>query len=166
MTATADRQLTGAPPSPWLRGLRAYLGTIAVGNLAWETLHLPLYTIWRTGTAGEQAFAVVHCTLGDVLIALSTLMFALIAAGADGWPARRFWPVVIVTIAGGMGYTVFSEWRNVVVGAAWAYSDWMPVVRLSGLTIGLSPLLQWIVLPAAAFLITRGLTIQNKGSPP
>jgi hypothetical protein len=34
---------------------------IALANFAWEMLYLPLYTIWTTGTLGEQAFAVAHC---------------------------------------------------------------------------------------------------------
>jgi hypothetical protein len=142
----------------WLQGLRAYLGVMAIGNLVWETLHLPLYTIWTTGTAREQAFAVVHCTLGDLLIALSALTLALVFAGDPDWPRQRFWQVAILTIAFGAGYTVFSEWLNVVVRASWAYSDRMPVITRFGLAIGLSPLLQWIVVPAAAFMITRGQT--------
>jgi hypothetical protein len=153
----------GERPVPWLRGLRVYVATMAGGSLVWESLHLPLYSIWRTGSAAEQAFAAIHCTLGDVLIALSALMLALIAAGNDGWPVRRFWSVAFITIVSGLGYTVFSEWRNVVVRASWAYSDWMPVVPLFGLRIGLSPLLQWIVLPATAFAITRGATIERNG---
>src|SRR6266478_1886264 len=78
--------------SAWLLGLRVYLGVILVGNLIWETLHLPLYTIWTTGTLWEQAFAVVHCTFGDLLIAVSTLTLPSssleITAGRDaafGW---------------------------------------------------------------------------------
>jgi hypothetical protein len=58
-------------------GLRVYLGLVLVGNLTWEILHLPLYTIWTTGSMQEVAFAVVHCTLGDLLIAIGTLTFAL-----------------------------------------------------------------------------------------
>jgi hypothetical protein len=34
----------------------------------------------------------------------------------------------------------------------------MPVISIAGLSIGLSPLLQWIVVPAAAFAITKGRT--------
>ncbi len=60
--------------SSWLRALRAYLGIMAIGNLGWEFLQLPFYTIWKLGTARDQAFAAVHCWLGDILIALSTLM--------------------------------------------------------------------------------------------
>ncbi len=140
------------------RSLRAYLGLSLVGNLTWEVLQLPLYTIWTAGSVREQAFAVVHCTLGDLLIAVSTLTIALIIAGHHAWPHERFWPVAILTVAFGVGYTAFSEWLNVVVRASWAYSDWMPVVTVLGQRIGLSPLLQWIVVPAIAFACTKRWT--------
>ena len=142
----------------WLSGLRAYLGLILIGNLIWETLHLPLYTIWTTGSLREQAFAVFHGTLGDLLIALSTLVLALILVGDHAWPRGRFWPVAILTTIFGLGYTVFSEWLNVVVRASWAYSEWMPVIALAGQKFGLSPLLQWIVVPAMAFAFSRWVT--------
>ena len=161
MTPMAARQAPGQAPAVWLRSLRVYLGAMAVGNLVWETLHIPLYTIWRTGTAREQAVAVIHCALGDILIALSTLVFALVLVGEDAWPARRFWPVVAITIVCGAAYTIFSEWLNIVVRKAWAYSDLMPVISLSGFHIGLSPLLQWIALPAIALAIIRNTTAKS-----
>ncbi len=160
MTGSAD------PSSAWLHGLRLYLGAMAVGNLIWEVLQLPLYTIWDTGTSREQVFAVAHCTLGDLLIALATLILALVIAGHPGWPRSRFWPVAVLTIAFGAAYAVFSEWLNMVVRAAWAYSDRMPSVSLLGTTMGLSPLLQWIVVPAAAFRIARGMTLKYSDGGP
>jgi hypothetical protein len=158
MTAFGYKPRTSQTSSVWLHGLRVYLGLMAVGNLIWEVLQLPLYTIWQTGTLREQAFAVAHCTLGDLLIALSALALALILAGSERWPRERFRPVAILTILFGIAYTVFSEWLNVVVRASWAYSEWMPVLSAFGARIGLSPLLQWVVVPAAAFKIMRGLT--------
>ena len=141
--------------SPWLSGFRIYLVLILIGNLLWEIAHLPLYTIWRSGSRSDIAFAVFHCTLGDLLIALSSLVGALLIAGNDAWPRSRFRPVALLTIIAGIGYTVFSEWLNVVVRASWAYSEWMPVIALAGQKFGLSPLLQWIIVPAAAFAFTK-----------
>ena len=143
-----------APSSNWLSAYRIYLGSSAIGHLIWEILQLPLYTIW-TAQFRDQVFAVLHCTLGDILIALSALVAALIAAANPIWPRDRFWRVAAVTILFGTGYTIFSEWLNVVVRASWAYSEWMPVVSVFGLHIGLSPLFQWLVIPATAFIITR-----------
>ena len=140
----------GQIASGWLRGLRIYLAVILAGNLVWEVLHLPLYTIWQTGSLREQAFAVLHCTLGDLLIATTSLVLALLLAGDAAWPVRRAWPVAALTILFGVSYTIYSEWLNVSVRAAWAYSEWMPVIAIGKHHIGLSPLLQWIVLPAAA----------------
>jgi hypothetical protein len=60
------------------------------------------------------------------------------------------------------GYTVFSEWLNIVVRASWDYSERMPVVSALGLRVGVSPLLQWIVVPSAAFAITKALTGKHK----
>src|SRR5713226_4672074 len=117
----------------WLLGLRVYLGVIFVGSLIWEVLHLPLYTIWTAGALREQAFAAGHCSLGDLLIAASTLTLALLLVGDRRWPRERFGPTAILTIAFGLVYTVFSEWLNVVARAAWAYSDWMPIVSIAGL---------------------------------
>ena len=72
--------MTSSPESTggdWLAAVRAYLGVTAVANLMWEAFHLPLYTIWTSGSLQEQAFAVLHCTAGDVLIALAALAVAL-----------------------------------------------------------------------------------------
>ena len=139
----------------WIRALRIYLTAVAVANLIWKTLQLPLYTIWQTGTLRTQAFAIVHCTIGDLVIALCALMVALIVFGDGEWPHRRFQPVAILAILLGLAYTVFSEWLNVVVRASWAYSERMPILRLPGFDIGVSPLLQWIVVPLAAFALVR-----------
>ncbi len=159
----AERQ---PPALVWLLGLRVYLAVILAGDLLWEVLHLPLYALWRTGTLREEAFAAGHCTLGDLLIAASALMLALLLAGDQRWPRERFWPTAILTIAFGLAYTAFSEWLNVFVRAAWAYSDWMPIVSVAGLKIGLSPLLQWIVVPGGAFAIVRWVTTRHEGGRP
>jgi hypothetical protein len=141
--------------SNWLTALRAYLATVAGADLVWETLHLPLYTLWRTGTVGEKFFAVVHCTFGDLLIALATLALALILVGHRDWPARRFTQVAALTLFFGLGYTIFSEWLNVIVRKSWAYSSLMPVISAFGLTVGVSPLLQWIGVPSLALYMAR-----------
>jgi hypothetical protein len=141
---------------------RAWLGqyALAVGclSLTWETLQLPLYTIWRKGTVGEIAFAVVHCTLGDMLIAGAALTCALVLIG-KGWPARNFGRTVVVAIGLGIVYTTFSEWRNVVVLKTWAYSDLMPIIP--GSPVGLSPMLQWLFVPGAALVWSRWATMRS-----
>lgn len=146
----------------WHGALRRYLVAVAVGNLVWELLQMPLYTIWRTGSWGEIIFAAVHCTGGDILIALSSLTIALLLLGNSNWPTDRFRAVAALTILLGVLCTVFGEYLNVVIRAAWAYSDLMPVVSLFGFELGISPLLQWIAIPTAAFIaVHRGVARES-----
>src|SRR5438046_7946598 len=61
--------------APWYRDaatrsliLRRYLPWLAVLSLGWEIAQLPLYTLWNEAGPGYIAFAVAHCTIGDILI--------------------------------------------------------------------------------------------------
>lgn len=136
-------------PPHWLPMLRRYFAVILLGNLAWEAAQLPLYTLWVTSTWTEKAFAVAHCTAGDLLIAAAALLCALLAVGEARWPASGFVQVRAFAIIAGVVYTVFSEWLNISIRGSWAYSAPMPVVPILG--VGLSPLLQWIAVPCTAF---------------
>jgi len=132
---------------------------IAVSNLAWESAHLPLYTLWTDGETGDLVFAVVHCTAGDLMIAFATLCIALLLVGDIKCPKVRFNRVLGLTIILGIAYTTFSEWHNVSIRQSWAYSDLMPVVR--GIGTGLSPVAQWIFLPLFGILLVRKLFTRN-----
>jgi hypothetical protein len=142
----------------WLCALRFYLMSMGLANLLWESLQLPLYTIWQTAPVPGQVFAVLHCTAGDILIGLSALAFGLFIIGHEKWPKKHFLAVTLVTVFLGLAYTIFSEWLNVVVRASWAYSDLMPIVQVFGLRLGLSPLLQWLVIPMGSLMLAKALS--------
>ena len=125
-------------------------------NLAWEVAQLPLYTLWQDATLAFKAYAVVHCTLGDVLIGTSAFALALLVTRAGEPRAWRWGAIAALTVALGLGYTVFSEWMNTVVRDGWAYAPAMPTVRIGGLEVGLSSLAQWLVVPPLALLLARG----------
>ncbi len=136
-----------------------YLAVTAVANLVWETVQIPLYTIWRTGSPGEIAFAIVHCTAGDVLITGAALLLALLLAGRSAWPRSRDLRVISAATMLGIAYTVFSEWLNVSVRGSWTYDAMMPVVPPLG--TGLTPLLQWVIIPALAYMMALRTLIQT-----
>jgi hypothetical protein len=138
----------------WLDALRRYFAFTAIAHLTWEFAHLPLYTIWLTGTPGELAFAAVHCTGGDILITLSTIMLSLCLFGGGDWSRTQAWPVLTGAVVFGVAYTVFSEWLNIEVREAWAYRDLMPVIPV--IDAGLSPILQWIVIPTVGYVWATG----------
>lgn len=127
---------------PWLAGL----------NLAWEALQIPLYTIWTEASAGYVAFAVFHCTLGDILI--GTVSLALIL-GREGPIAQWRWRRIVgLMLLLGPGYTIFSEWLNTAL-FRWSYSELMPTLTIAGFELGVSPLLQWLVIPPLALHLAR-----------
>lgn len=143
--------MTALEPSSclhWLTTIQRYLLASAVGHLAWEMAQLPLYTIWRTGTTREIATAIAHCTLGDLSIALVTLSLALVAIGSPDWPTRRFVTVYATVVILSVGYTVYSEYVNTIVRQNWTYGPLMPTLPWIG--TGLSPLLQWLIVPSLA----------------
>lgn len=131
----------------WRAFLGRYIPATAIAHLLWEIAQLPLYTIWTEASRESIAFAVVHCTAGDVLIAASALLLAMCALAPRGFPERGLIRVAIAAMLIGVAYTVFSEWFNTTLRASWTYAPTMP--RLPGLGTGLAPFLQWLVLPPA-----------------
>ena len=137
----------------WLIVLRRYLIVSVSANLIWEFAQLPLYTIWQLGTPAEIVFAAVHCTGGDVLIAICSLIAALILTSKCDWPACGYVAVAVLAIIFGVSYAIFSEWLNTEVRHSWAYSELMPRLPLIG--TGLSSLIQWLLVPMSAFWLAR-----------
>jgi len=116
----------------------------------WEAAQLPLYTLWRTGTPREIAFALFHCSGGDVLITTATFAVATALAQHFRWPPFG-WRMVFTAIVLGAAYTIFSEWLNVEIRRSWSYTAAMPVLPWLG--TGLMPLLQWLIVPGLALAI-------------
>ena len=139
---------------------RRYLPALLLLNLLWELFQLPLYTIWREASPGYIAFAVAHCTAGDSLIGLASLGIALIASRAGPFVEWEWAKIAVTTTIVGASYTILSEWLNTSVRQAWQYSELMPTLEVGGLTIGLSPLAQWLVLPAIAVYLSRSYSFR------
>lgn len=72
-------------PAAWRFVLGRYLPVLAVLNLLWEIAQLPLYTLWTEAISIYIAYAVLHCTIGDVLI------------GSIGLSPQLQWIVVPIT---------------------------------------------------------------------
>ena len=148
-------------PIKWPLALRRYVALSLVLHLVWEVAQLPLFTI-ASQPWPQQAFAVLHCTLGDGMIAGLSLLVALAFLASSRWPEvglRRTW---LLTVALAVAYTIFSEWLNVSVRGSWSYGPLMPT--LPGLQTGLSPLLQWVIVPTLAlrFATKRLPWLQDK----
>ena len=70
-------------------GLTARLAAVFLApNLGWEIFEVPLYTIRWSEPWSRIVLALLHCTLGDLLIGAIAIAFAIGVTGG-GWPADR-----------------------------------------------------------------------------
>ncbi len=112
-------------------------------NLTWEIAHVRLYTIWAEADRLSIAWSLFHCTVGDVMIALAMFALAGVVLRRADWPVSRPWTGGAMVVIGAMAFTAWSEWYNVYRAGSWGYTTSMPML----FGIGLSPLLQWLILP-------------------
>jgi hypothetical protein len=148
------RHSFSVPGATWRFLALRYAPPLAVLSFLWEVSHLPLYTIAYEANFRAQAYAVLHCTAGDVLIGLTSLFLAALLFGRS-WPARGHGRVLVTAVVFGTGYTVFSEWLHTRITLAWQYTEAMPQLPLLG--TGLTPFLQWLVIPPVAYALALAL---------
>jgi len=152
MRSACAPSVCNSDTSPLVR-VALYIALAAIGHFAWEAAQLPLYTLWRAGTRHEIVTALIHCIGADILITTVTLAVAAALARQLRW--RAFGSRMIFTaIFLGVAYTILSEWLNVDIWRSWSYTPTMPVIPWIG--TGLTPLLQWVVVPGLAFAIVMG----------
>lgn len=85
------------------------------------------------------------------VIALAMFAMASIMLWRLDWPERHPWIGGGGIVIGAIAFTAWSEWYNVYRIGNWAYTASMPIV----FGIGLSPLLQWLVVPTAIVVAYR-----------
>jgi hypothetical protein len=129
-----------------VRAALAWTALLFALNLVWEIAQLPLYSLGPWAEWPAVAYAVLHCTAGDAGIALAAYLAAAMLTRRARWPSERPLAGLVVAWFVAASYTVWAEWQNVYVLRNWAYAAGMPTIA----GIGVSPLLQWILLPALA----------------
>ena len=127
-------------------------------NLAWEIAQLPYYQFPASVSDAHRAYYVFHCVAGDVIITTAIFLLTGLALSAPDWPSKRPWTGAAIVVLTGMGYTAFSEWRNVYELNAWSYTNAMPLV----FGIRVAPLLQWIFIPVATLCVYRWISARRK----
>lgn len=133
------------------------LATLAL-NLIWEVAHLPLYAFADGMGWLLIVYDVVHCTVGDVMIAFCIFLLTSLLLRDMGWIHRRPWTGAVLVAVLGVSYTAYSEWLNVYVRQSWAYSSMMPLV----FGLGVSPLVQWLLLPFGITQLSRRMASQTR----
>lgn len=118
-------------------------------NFVWEVLQLPLYK-----DAAYDLQHIAFCALASVVDALMVLLlylcFALINKKTFWAQDMGFRQVFILMLIGGIG-AIIAEIAYTSAGN-WAYADSMPMLQL--VNVGLSPVLQFLFLPALIFYVS------------
>lgn len=132
-------------------------------NFAWEVIQMPLYK--------DAAFDVQHiafCALASVADAIMVLLiyfgFALIYREPLWVQNLSLARISLLMFVGAIG-AIVAEMRHLSAGN-WAYDKSMPILR--GVDVGLSPVLQFMLLPALIYWLsyTMKKNIYKNGSLP
>lgn len=114
-------------------------------NLVWEFAQVPLFAGMPSAAHWHAILVCGRATLGDVLIALTSFWAVAASAHTRSWVLRPTARQLTGFVAAGVLITIVMEWLATQVLGRWTYAESMPVIPLLG--TGLSPLLQWVVVP-------------------
>ncbi len=117
-------------------------------NFAWEVIQGPLYKSF-TYSISHIAFCALASVADAIMVLLLYLGFALIYKDPLWAKGLTFQRVFILMVVGGIGASL-AEVRHLVADN-WAYDVSMPIIPAVG--VGLSPVIQFMVLPALIYYL-------------
>lgn len=119
-------------------------------HFAWEMGHASLFAPMDRLPFWQATAWCARAAGWDVVISAAAYFAAALAARRLAWVRLDAgWPCAIY-FAVGLAVTIAMERWAISVGR-WQYREAMPTAA----GIGLSPLLQWIVVPALILMVTR-----------
>lgn len=124
-------------------------------HLVWEFAQVPLFADMPSLGHWQAIRVCATATAGDAVIALISFWGVALVAGSRRWILRPSRGQLLGFLSIGILITVGMEWLSTQVLHRWAYGPAMPVVP--GLRVGLSPVLQWLVVPPVVIWFTRRL---------
>ena len=136
-----------------MRRLIAILLSAYAMHFAWEMAHASLFAPMDRLPFWQATAWCARAAAWDVAISVAAYLAAALAARRVLWihhPTR--WPYAIY-FAVGLAITIAIE-RWAIAEGRWQYREAMPTIA----GIGLTPVLQWIVIPAAMVGIVRWIT--------
>lgn len=122
-------------------------------HFVWEFVQVPTYAGMAEMPHWEGVKLCMSATFGDVGFALTAFWVASVAARSRDWILRPTRVPSVIFVAVGIVLTVGFEHYYTTISLRWTYSDLMPLVPPLG--TGLSPLLQWLVIPLLVIWLTR-----------
>jgi hypothetical protein len=124
-------------------------------NYAWEFLQVPLFDRMPQAAHWEAVKACSSAAAGDAVIALIAFWVVALVAGSRDW-------VILPKLSSVLGFSACGLLITLVIERlalarvrinGWSYSALMPVIPVLG--VGLSSLLQWVLLPPLVVWLVR-----------
>lgn len=122
-------------------------------HFVWEFVQVPTYAGMAELPHWDAIKLCISATFGDVAFALTAFWVASLAARRRDWVLRPTRLPTAIFVAVGIVLTVGFEYYYTNISLRWTYSELMPLVPPLG--TGLSPLLQWLVIPPLLVWLTR-----------
>ena len=124
-----------------------------LGHFVWEFVQVPTYTGMAEMAHWEAIKLCLSATFGDVGFALMAFWIASAVARSRDWILRPTRVPAAIFVAVGIILTIGFEYYYTNISLRWTYSELMPLAPPFG--TGLSPLLQWLVIPPLVVWLTR-----------
>lgn len=135
-----------------------------LGHFAWELLQAPLFSSLDSESHVSGVVICLRATIGDLGIALAAFWAAALAAGGRNWVVRPTPLSIAVFLGTGLIVTIGFEYLSTVALNRWAYAPKMP--RLPILGTGLTPVLQWLIIPSLVLWYLKRLAPRTTELPP
>ena len=121
-------------------------------NFFWEVVQTYFYTM-KDAPFNTMLYGWIHCTLGDVFLTLASFWVISVFNHSRRWFLKLSRLNFIGFVMFGIVATVISERVNVHLLRSWSYNELMPIILW--INVGLTPFLQWIVIPPTVILLVR-----------
>lgn len=121
-------------------------------NFAWELLQRPFFDGYVGGKTNLLGCFVA--SLGDVGLLAALYVVLWLATGDWDWASHMTLARCLLLASAGFIAATLVEWHG-LSNARWSYRLAMPLI--SGLDVGLVPVLQMVLVPGALVLINLGL---------
>lgn len=122
-------------------------------NLPWELWQIPLFKGVASLAHRDGVIMCIRAAMGDAVISLFAFWLVAVTARSRGWIQRPSVVTLAAFVAVGLVATVVLEYWATRIGGRWEYAEAMP--RLPLLGTGLTPLLQWLLLPLLVVWLVR-----------
>ncbi len=124
-------------------------------NLLWEAIQAPLFVFDQQSSTFLLTGCLLFCSGVDAFMTLTSYCALSVVARSRYWFLARRLSHWVSFVGIGLVLALASEYTAIHYRNLWQYSERMLVVP--GLDIGLTPILQWLILPPVVLvLLTSG----------